>query len=299
MKKRLSEMDQQYYIRVRGRVQGPFSPDYLRGLARRGMFGRLHEVSEDGANWTRAESFPELYAVSAEPRATVIDVADDDEVGINGRESASEHSSSNSAGWYYLVDSQQFGPIPREQLEQLVRSRQLPGTTQVWTEGLQGWSAAAQVFALTTASGGADLAFGGRADPSAQSPTAGGISSNTHQALIRTRPWVIFVAILGLAYMGITAVIGLMSFILGAKTSSIELVSQGIAEMLGAGLQLCLALLLLKYANRINALRFSDRVEHLEEALDAQRQFWSLTGAILLAVLIIGVIGGIVLLATA
>lgn len=290
-------MNQQYYIRVRGRVQGPYSPDHLRGLAKRGMFGRLHEVSEDGTNWTRAETFPELYAASAESPSHAVDVQDEEEIAIEVVEPSVARSKVNTDEWYYSVDSQQFGPISREQLERLLESRQLSPTTQIWSEGLLGWTSAAQVFSLASTSPGAGQPLG-RADLQTSSTQQLVVSAITLEALARTRPWVVFVSILGLIYMGITAVAGMSSFILGAKASSPELVGQGIAVLIGAGLQLWLALLLLRYANRINALRFSNQIEHLEGALEAQRQFWSLVGTILLVLLFIGVIGSVIILAT-
>lgn len=54
-------MPQQYYIRVRGAVQGPFDVERLKTLATRGKFSRSHEVSTDRVTWTRASNHPELF----------------------------------------------------------------------------------------------------------------------------------------------------------------------------------------------------------------------------------------------
>ncbi|MCA9015741.1 MAG: DUF4339 domain-containing protein, partial [Planctomycetaceae bacterium] len=51
----------QYYIRNRGRIQGPFDPQTLQSLARRGRFARHHEVSQDKQNWFQASEYPELF----------------------------------------------------------------------------------------------------------------------------------------------------------------------------------------------------------------------------------------------
>ena len=51
----------QYYLRVRGRVQGPFDQEKLQNFSRRGQLSRLHEVSTDGINWARASTYPELF----------------------------------------------------------------------------------------------------------------------------------------------------------------------------------------------------------------------------------------------
>lgn len=54
-------VQQQYYIRVRGAVTGPFDVERLKTLAKRGQFSRSYEVSTDGVAWSRASNHPELF----------------------------------------------------------------------------------------------------------------------------------------------------------------------------------------------------------------------------------------------
>ena len=56
-----------YWIRNRGRVQGPFSEERIQGLLRRGRFNRHFHVSEDRKNWYPAGEFPELFAGAGGP----------------------------------------------------------------------------------------------------------------------------------------------------------------------------------------------------------------------------------------
>ncbi len=56
-----------YWIRNRGRVQGPFTEERIQGLLRRGRFSRHFHVSEDRKNWYPAGEFPELFAGSGGP----------------------------------------------------------------------------------------------------------------------------------------------------------------------------------------------------------------------------------------
>jgi len=51
-----------YWIRNRGRVQGPFTEERIQGLLRRGRFSRSFHVSEDKKEWLPASEFPELFA---------------------------------------------------------------------------------------------------------------------------------------------------------------------------------------------------------------------------------------------
>ncbi len=56
-----------YWIRNRGRVQGPFSEERIQGLLRRGRFSRHFHVSEDRKSWYPAGDFPELFAEAGGP----------------------------------------------------------------------------------------------------------------------------------------------------------------------------------------------------------------------------------------
>ena len=60
-------MENQLYIRVRGRVLGPYDQEKLHLLARRGQFSRAHEISDDGLSWVRASTRPELFGNGDNP----------------------------------------------------------------------------------------------------------------------------------------------------------------------------------------------------------------------------------------
>lgn len=67
-----------YWIRNRGRVQGPFTVDRIQGLLRRGRFSRHFHVSEDKEEWYPASEFPEFFVGSGGRGGSGSD--DDDEV---------------------------------------------------------------------------------------------------------------------------------------------------------------------------------------------------------------------------
>ena len=54
-------METQLYVRIRGRVLGPFDKEKLQSLARRGQLSRMHELSPDSTNWVQASTYPELF----------------------------------------------------------------------------------------------------------------------------------------------------------------------------------------------------------------------------------------------
>ena len=49
------------YIRVRGRVLGPYDQERLQQMVRRGQLSRMHEISTDGTHWVRAATYSELF----------------------------------------------------------------------------------------------------------------------------------------------------------------------------------------------------------------------------------------------
>src|SRR3954466_13665047 len=59
-------METRLYMRVRGRVLGPYEPEKLQALVRRGQLSRLHELSTDGVTWERASNYPELFTTNVE-----------------------------------------------------------------------------------------------------------------------------------------------------------------------------------------------------------------------------------------
>ena len=53
--------------------------------------------------------------------------------------------------WYYAQNNQQFGPVPPEQLRNLLSTGSLRPTDLVWSEGMPAWTPAGQVPALRPA----------------------------------------------------------------------------------------------------------------------------------------------------
>src|SRR3954453_4067022 len=59
-------METSLYIRVRGRVLGPYETEKLQSMVRRGQLSRVHELSTDGVSWVRASNYPELFVTNVE-----------------------------------------------------------------------------------------------------------------------------------------------------------------------------------------------------------------------------------------
>lgn len=121
-----------YWVRSRGKVQGPFTLDELRTRRDRGLLARFHELSDDHASWFPAARLTDLFPPVQAPRASyseaepVEDSSVDDEPEVE---------------WYYLDPSarQQLGPITEAELLDLYRMGTIQLQTRVWHDPLPDW----------------------------------------------------------------------------------------------------------------------------------------------------------------
>ncbi|HEV3079921.1 MAG TPA: GYF domain-containing protein [Gemmataceae bacterium] len=129
------------YIRVRGKVLGPFTLEDLRSLRDRGQFRRFHEISEDRRSWAPATSLGELFP--SEPVAQVVkeESLRLSEEGAEPRDSAQAKAANNNE-WYYADEAGgQQGPISKQKLLDLWGEGQLDDSSYVWNSGMTSWQA--------------------------------------------------------------------------------------------------------------------------------------------------------------
>jgi len=124
-----------YYIRVRGRVLGPFDVDQLRNLRARGQFGRANEVSTDLQTWQSAATVEHLFGGSATSRTR----STPDEAAGAKSNTSSPPSRSMTPVWYYAVGDEQCGPVTLLELRSMVASSQLTSDDFIWKEGMPDW----------------------------------------------------------------------------------------------------------------------------------------------------------------
>src|SRR5579883_641283 len=128
--------EKRLYVRVRGRVIGPFSLAQLKALRERGQFHRFHEVSEDRKRWVSATTLDELFGGEAESALKL------EPAGTRTGAGEAGQRAEPVAEWFY-VDAQgnQAGPVAQEQLLSFARAGTIKGETLVWKEGLASWTA--------------------------------------------------------------------------------------------------------------------------------------------------------------
>jgi Domain of unknown function (DUF4190)/GYF domain 2 len=150
-------MDEHFYIRIKGRVQGPFTAGELRERAGRQQFSRLYEISTDGDTWSRATSRPDLFPAAALPELSPEPLI----VEVEPEELEPEPEPARSIDpepaetqpfnlWFYTQNSQEFGPTDFEHLANLVRSGQVGTQEFAWTDGMNDWATISEIPGLAT-----------------------------------------------------------------------------------------------------------------------------------------------------
>jgi TM2 domain-containing membrane protein YozV len=140
-------MEKQLYIRIRGRVLGPYNQDKLQSLARHGQLSRLHELSTDGTSWGRASAYPELF-VNQERQA----VLTEEQVVLEVQKSVAKDGPPQMLSgqrWWYGKNGSESGPVDYATIQQLLVSGNLSPDDVVWTDGMTQWVPARHAPGLT------------------------------------------------------------------------------------------------------------------------------------------------------
>lgn len=124
------------YVRVRGKVLGPFSHAQLSSLRDRGQFHSFHEVSEDRVAWRPASTLAGMFESKKPDTSPTSDRRNDNLRAATVVEKAREHP----AEWFFADrDGTEQGPITSAQLTRLMDTGAINSKTQVWREGMDDW----------------------------------------------------------------------------------------------------------------------------------------------------------------
>jgi hypothetical protein len=251
----------QLYIRVRGRVLGPYDEEKLRSLARRWQLSRMHELSQDATNWVRASTYPELFVGdNASPTA----IARQPSGGPQG----------DGRTWWYRKNGSEAGPVDQATLQQLLTSGNLNADDLVWMDGMAQWVPARQVPGLAPVQNPLQPAQAGVGSIAGVAEEKGELSGSLCKAATNSRPWVIFVAVISFIYAGLALVGGILALIQGANHHVAPVVAMGLFELIW-GVDLAAAgYLLSNYASRVGSLHYSAHPVVLEKALDTLQTLW-------------------------
>ena len=141
-----------YYVRVRGRVLGPYTLDAVSQMAKKAQIGRSHEMSLDGEAWRPASEFPEVFDRSLATQ----DVSSQLMPSFGGQYppgSAVPQANPDPTGplWYYTFrGQQQTAAIPESALINLIATGQVGADDHVWCETMATWDVVSRVPRLAT-----------------------------------------------------------------------------------------------------------------------------------------------------
>jgi RsiW-degrading membrane proteinase PrsW (M82 family) len=144
-------MGEQYYVRIRGRVSGPFDYKQLKVLAQQHRLNRTHEISDDTITWYPASDRTELFTrlttqgvALKEDIATVVK-----EIPIKA-ETASElrQATPLADSWYVSVNGEKAGPFSTARLRSDASVGILSPDVLVWTEGMSDWATGSSIPGL-------------------------------------------------------------------------------------------------------------------------------------------------------
>jgi len=142
-----SESESSYFIRIRGRVLGPYTLKQLNTLRVRGQFSQSSEISPDGQKWESAATL-ELFSSSAKKSIQrTADIADDSQQSSPnvGTSTVPTTPANGSATWHYSVEDEQLGPVPLAELQEMIAVGSLSLNDLVWKGGMPEWIRASEV----------------------------------------------------------------------------------------------------------------------------------------------------------
>lgn len=111
---------------------------------------------------------------------------------------------------------------------------------------------------------------------------SGAVSNRTVEALRKTRPWVVFIAVVSFVITGFS--------VLASLAAMAGSVGVGIGSLVVSALYVLPAVALLRYGNAINKLLHGGGVAELEQAMDAQASVWQIIGIYVLISVVLGVL---------
>ncbi len=142
----------QWYVRMRGRVLGPFSPSQLASLRDRGRLAEDHELSQDRRSWMKASEMPGVFARPAEShsqpqhsRAVELEWPVSSSPGEVPAPAQLSPAAAVETQWFVARGSSHQGPMTHADVQRMINSGELGGNSLVWKHGMPAWLPAAQL----------------------------------------------------------------------------------------------------------------------------------------------------------
>ncbi len=281
----MSEPTQSLYVKMRGRVLGPFDPNRLQQMAKMGQLSRTHMLSEDGDNWRRAGEYQELFlSDGSQPEPAVEQAAP-----------TTESSERPGATWHYSLGDQPIGPVTLTDLRSLVTSGQLGPNELIWKEGMEDWVTLTSIPELGVLTGPPAEPVLTTHQPAA--PT-GTVFSNTggqndspdlkelHSTIRGSQGWVFFLVIVFYVMTALLFTGFIVSLILGARTENPVQIGYGIGLLIQMGVLFTATLFLNRYVSNCRLFIDKENLKYLIEAHRWLSRVWVLLGVVMIIYLV-------------
>ena len=145
-------MANNYWIRNRGKTQGPYSLERLKQLVERGQLNPTVQISEDGVTWERPNAYPELFSgmLQGSQGSDPTENAASQESGYSLGETASNDLYGNDSAktWRYAENGRTSQPVAFQEIQRLVSFGMISPDGLVWNESMPNWVKAKDVPGL-------------------------------------------------------------------------------------------------------------------------------------------------------
>ena len=283
-------MSEQFFVRIRGRVHGPFDGKKVKMMVQNGQLSRIHQISTDGQDWQKASSFPEFFESVVDVEPIVLQEAAQiaNYASATSQTTVIENSGSNETQeWYYSSNEKQFGPISFSQLTQIASVGTIQANDLVWCDKFTDWQRASSVEGLfgdpSTAQQPEENQPATYSEPQAdstdntlpQSETlGGGIDRESLSTMSKSRGWIYLSSVI-FVLIGLASIIGgFLCSILGAQARNYSMIAQGVLLVLFAGMMFFGAFFMIRIALMIGRCVRVPSYGNLNSMLRSSRSFW-------------------------
>lgn len=285
--------DEKLYVRFRGRTVGPLTSQKVRDMVRRGQITRLHELSDDGRSWSRADEFRDFFAsVRAEITKNLGPLSTNAPHGSAAAMEPAVGSFLNTqpaaepqVEWYAHVDDEHQGPMSLDVMREWKDSGRVQGNTLVWRTGLETWLPAKKAIPELFQSAPREPVRSAtqEAEPSAETGQSSTGLAVLAVELNRRRRWASLFAA-GLILISGLLIVGHLFTLLFAASEGSETASRipailgGILGILFAVTLLVAGVLLVRYCHQVKILASRQDDSSALEAAQRLSAFWSFVG---------------------
>ena len=290
----MSDQNERFYVRFKGRVLGPLTREKTVDLAKRGQITKQHELSPDGVAWKLAQEFPELF----ERERAVANQAT-----VRERQQESSAPEAPTEEWYAHFDDSNQGPVDVKGMKNWIALGMVKKDTMIWRPGMAEWQSAelirAEWFGISKSS-----------KPGSQQTQSdisdSGTGSGSHRelsvSLLRMRAPVVFLAITGVVIGTFWVILSIAGFFMvvtrgGSGPVKVMAVVLAIVHVSTAIAWFTGSMFLLQFGNKLAVLVYRSETNDLDRALQALVRFWKFIAIVVLVwLIIVSILGSIIYL---